>query len=118
MERAARRGRRHPVPVAAAARRTRLRALARTASPASSARPGSRSPTPATHAWRWRVDADDLWVGLTSVGNFGVLWRDQTDDVQARLRAAYDALGAPWRDGPDLVFDVECVVVEARVPRS
>ena len=56
--------------------------------------------------------------GLASVGNFGVLWREQTDDVRARLRAAYDALDAPWRDGDDLVFDVECVVAEARVPRS
>ena len=71
-----------------------------------------------THAWRWRVAPDDLWEGLTSVGNFGVLWREQTADVQARLRTAYDALGAPWRDGTDLVFDVECVVAEARVPRS
>jgi len=71
-----------------------------------------------THAWRWRVAADDLWVGLTSVGSFGVQWRDQSDDVRARLRAAYDALDAPCRDGRDLVFDVECVVVEARVPRS
>jgi SAM-dependent methyltransferase len=71
-----------------------------------------------THAWRWRVAPDDLWEGLTSVGNFGVLWREQTVDVQARLRTAYDALGPPWRDGTDLVFDVECVVAEARVPRS
>jgi hypothetical protein len=75
-----------------------------------------------THAWRWRVDPDDLWAGLTSVGNFGVLWREQSADVQARLRTAYDALGSPWRDVPDprahFVFDVECVVVEARVPRS
>jgi hypothetical protein len=57
-------------------------------------------------------------VGLTSVGSFGVSWREQPDDVRARLRAAYDALDAPCRDGRDLVFDVECVVVEARVPRS
>lgn len=71
-----------------------------------------------THAWRWRVAADDLWAGLTSVGNFGVLWRDQPADVRDRLRAAYDAVGAPWRDGDQLAFDVECVSVEARVPRS
>jgi SAM-dependent methyltransferase len=71
-----------------------------------------------THTWQWRIAPDDLWAGLTSVGNFGALWREQTDDVRARLRAAYDALDAPWRDGPDLVFDVECVVGEARVPRS
>jgi SAM-dependent methyltransferase len=71
-----------------------------------------------THAWQWRVAPDDLWAGLTSVGNFGVLWREQTEEVRNRLRAAYDALDAPWRVGPDLVFDVECVVAEARVPRS
>jgi hypothetical protein len=71
-----------------------------------------------THAWRWRVAPDDLWAGLTSVGNFGVLWREQTDEVRARLRTAYDVLGKPWRDGSELVFDVECVVAEARVPRS
>ena len=75
-----------------------------------------------TLAWRWRVAADDLWAGLTAVGNFGVLWRAQSHDVQARLRAAYDALGAPWREGEDpgsrFVLDVECVVAEARVPRS
>jgi SAM-dependent methyltransferase len=71
-----------------------------------------------TLAWQWRVAPGALWSGLTSVGNFGVLWREQTDDVRARLRAAYDALDAPWCDGPELVFDVECVVAEARVPRS
>ena len=71
-----------------------------------------------THTWRWRVAPEDLWAGLTSVGNFGVLWRAQTDDVRARVRAAYDSLGSPWRDGPDLVFEVACVVAEARVPRS
>ncbi|HSU03311.1 MAG TPA: class I SAM-dependent methyltransferase [Nocardioides sp.] len=67
-----------------------------------------------TTSWRWHVAPDDLWVGLTSVGNFGVLWRAQPDDVQARLRTAYHALA----DGQDLTFDVECVLTEARVPRS
>ncbi len=75
-----------------------------------------------TLAWRWSVAPDDLWAGLTAVGNFGVLWRAQSDDVRTRLRAAYDGLGAPWREGDepdsDFVFDVECVVAEARVPRS
>ena len=71
-----------------------------------------------THSWRWRVAPDDLWAGLTSVGNFGVLWRAQAEDVRARLRTAYDELGAPWRAGEDFAFDVECVLVEARVPRS
>jgi hypothetical protein len=71
-----------------------------------------------THAetvgWRWRVAPDDLWAGLTSVGNFGLVWRAQTDEVRGRVRSAYDVLG----DGDDLVFDVECVLAEARVPRS
>ena len=71
-----------------------------------------------TESWRWRVAPDDLWVGLTSVGNFGVTWRAQTEAVQPRLRTAYDGLGEPWRDGDELVFDVECVLAEARVPRS
>lgn len=78
--------------------------------------------TAGTNAWQWRIAPDALWSGLTSVGNFGVLWRAQSEDVQDRLRAAYDALGEPWRDGADpdaeLVFDVACVVAEARVPRS
>ncbi|NPD06503.1 class I SAM-dependent methyltransferase [Nocardioides sp. zg-1308] len=65
-----------------------------------------------TRAWTWRVPAHDLWTGLTSVGSFGVLWRAQSAAVQARLRSAYDALE------PRLAFDVECVLVEARVPRS
>ena len=61
---------------------------------------------------------DDLWAGLTSVGNFGVLWRDQADDVRARLRTAYDALREPWCQDGMFGFDVECVSVEARVARS
>jgi SAM-dependent methyltransferase len=71
-----------------------------------------------TTAWQWRIAPDDLWTGLTSVGNFGVLWRAQSADVQRRLRAAYEAVDAPWRDGDELAFDVECVVAEAHVPRS
>lgn len=75
-----------------------------------------------TASWTWPVAPADLWTGLTSVGNFGVLWRAQSADVQARLRTAYDALGPPWRADDDphgaFTFDVECVVVEARVPRS
>lgn len=71
-----------------------------------------------TEAWQWRVRPEDLWVGLTSVGNFGVTWRAQSEDVQRRLRAAYDGVGQPWRDGDELVFDVECVLAQARVPRS
>ena len=71
-----------------------------------------------TRSWRWHVDPDDLWAGLTSIGNFGVLWRAQPGDVQARLRTAYDALGEPWCEAGRFGFDVECVSVEARVPRS
>ncbi len=75
-----------------------------------------------TLSWEWRVALDDLWAGLTSVGNFGVVWRSQAEDVRHRLRAAYDDLGAPWRAGPDpdseLAFEVECVLAEARAPRS
>lgn len=71
-----------------------------------------------TLSWCWRVPPDDLWHGLTAVGSSGVLWRAQTEDVQARLRAAYDGVGAPWRDGDSMSFDVESVSVEARVPRS
>ncbi|WP_210651488.1 bifunctional 2-polyprenyl-6-hydroxyphenol methylase/3-demethylubiquinol 3-O-methyltransferase UbiG [Nocardioides sp. SYSU D00065] len=71
-----------------------------------------------THAWRWRVPPDDLWAGLTSIGSFGVVWRAQSPEVQESLRAAYDKLDAPWRDGDRFAFDVGCVSVEARVPRS
>jgi SAM-dependent methyltransferase len=71
-----------------------------------------------TRSWTWRVAPDDLWAGLTSVGNFGVLWRAQSEDVQSRLRSSYDELGEPWRDGEDFAFHVECVLAEARVPRS
>ena len=67
-----------------------------------------------TSSWQWRIAPDDLWVGLTSIGNFGVLWRAQSEDVRARLRPAYDALAA----GDVFAFDVQCVVGEARVPRS
>lgn len=65
-----------------------------------------------TASWRWRVARDDLWAGLTTVGNNGVVWRAQGDGVRERLRAAYDTLD------DELCFDVECVVVEAGVPRT
>lgn len=67
-----------------------------------------------TSSWQWRVAPGDLWAGLTSIGTFGVLWRAQSEDVQARLRTAYDGLG----EGDDFTFDVACVVAEAHVPRS
>lgn len=68
-----------------------------------------------TEAWTWRVAADDLWEGLTSVGNFGVAWRAQPDEVRARVRESYADL---VDTGDDVAFEVECVVVEARVPRA
>jgi SAM-dependent methyltransferase len=71
-----------------------------------------------TLSWQWRVARDDLWTGLTSIGNFGVLWRAQPEDTRDRLRAAYDALDGPCREGDGFAFDVQCVVAEARVPRS
>jgi SAM-dependent methyltransferase len=67
-----------------------------------------------TASWQWRVAPDDLWAGLTSIGNFGVLWRAQSGDVQADLRTAYDEVTG----GGELAFDVECVLAEAHVPRS
>jgi len=74
---------------------------------------GLAVPSTATASWQWRVAPRDLWVGLTSLGNFGVLWRAQSEDVQARLRTAYDDLG-----DAELVLDVACVLAQARVPRS
>ncbi|NYE38687.1 SAM-dependent methyltransferase [Nocardioides cavernae] len=67
-----------------------------------------------TASWQWRVGREDLWAGLTRVGGSGVAWRAQDAAGRARLRAAYDRLD----DGRDLALDVECVVVEARVPRT
>ena len=64
-------------------------------------------------AWRWRVTPEGFWIGVTSVGNFGVTWRAQDDATRARIRAAYDASLTPWLDGDHLTFDVECVLVEA-----
>lgn len=67
-----------------------------------------------TVSWQWSISPDDLWAGLTSVGNFGVLWRAQSAGVQGRLRTAYDEVAG----GEDFVFDVTCVLAGARVPRS
>ncbi len=78
----------------------------------------SRSPGSGEERWTWDVPADDLWAGLTSVGNFGVAWRAQPEEVRARVRTAYDAHVSRGADGGDLRFEVACVLVEARVPRS
>lgn len=69
-----------------------------------------------TPAWRWRVSHDSFWTGVTSIGNFGVIWRAQDDAARTRIRAAYDAALPSWLDGDQLVFDVECVLVEAVRP--
>ncbi len=66
-----------------------------------------------THAWTWQVAPDDLWSGLTVVGNFGVTWRAQDEATRARLRAAYDDAVAPLVEDGRLRFDVECVLVGA-----
>jgi SAM-dependent methyltransferase len=64
-----------------------------------------------TRSWRWTVAREDLWAGLTAVGNFGVTWRAQDDDVRRRVREAYDRL-----PGDRFDLDVACVFGEARVP--
>lgn len=69
-----------------------------------------------TPAWEWRVEPDDLWSGLTTVGNFGVAWRAQSEEVRDRMRSSYDTAQQPWRDGDVLRFPVECVLVEAIRP--
>ena len=64
----------------------------------------------------WRVAPEDLWAGLTAVGNFGVVWRAQDEATRARVRAAYDdAVPELLRDGT-LAFEVACVLVEAIRP--
>ena len=73
--------------------------------------------TSVTTGWEWRVDPDDLWAGLTAVGNFGVTWRDQDADVRARMRSSYDDVQQPWRDGDVLCFPVECILAEAVRPQ-
>lgn len=59
--------------------------------------------------WDWRPRHEDLWAGLTTVGNFGVVFRAQTDEVKRRLRSAYDE-----RVGDDLAFHNVCALVSAR----
>ena len=66
------------------------------------------------------TDIDDKI--LRKAAEAGRPWWEWKSTYERAFNRAYDALGAPWRDGPDpcadFVFDVECVVVEARVPRS
>jgi hypothetical protein len=52
---------------------------------------------------------------MTSVGNFCVTWRGQSEEVRARMRSSYGLAGEPWREGDVLCFPVECVLVEAVV---
>jgi 2-polyprenyl-3-methyl-5-hydroxy-6-metoxy-1,4-benzoquinol methylase len=63
--------------------------------------------------WDWCVRAEDLWTGMTTVGNFGVAWRAQTSEVQERMRGAFAAAAAPWRDGDELTFPVRAALVHA-----
>jgi len=67
-----------------------------------------------THGWTWSIAPDDLWAGLTAVGNFGVTWRAQDDATHARLRAAYDVAVASLVSDGRLELAVECVLVTAR----
>lgn len=66
-----------------------------------------------TVEWDWRVRTEDLWTGMTAVGNFGVAWRAQTSEVQERMRDAFAAAAAPWRDGDELTFPVRAALVHA-----
>ena len=65
------------------------------------------------HPWQWEVAADDLFAGLTRVGNFGAAWRAQSMAVQQR---ALDA----WTDrAPEVgTYAVECAVLVADRPRG
>lgn len=75
---------------------------------------GLASGTAATLAWTWRVDPDDFLVGVGAVGNFGVTWRAQTDEVRRRMRDAYaEEVASRLVDG-QLAFDVRCAYAEAR----
>ncbi|MGN0064054.1 MAG: class I SAM-dependent methyltransferase [Nocardioides sp.] len=58
--------------------------------------------------WTWRVDGEDLWAGLTSIGNFGVRWRAQDDAVRARAAALWHE-----RHSGEQAFEVECLLVVA-----
>ncbi len=66
-----------------------------------------------TTEWEWRVRADDLWAGVTSVGNFGVAWRAQSDAVRDRMREGFDEAAAPWSDGDVLVLPVRAAIAHA-----
>lgn len=61
----------------------------------------------------WRVRPADFLAGATRVGNFGVLWRAQSPDVQERMAAAFDEAAAAWLDGEHLVFPVRAAIVRA-----
>lgn len=60
------------------------------------------------HSWEWEIAADDLFAGLTRVGNFGVAWQAQEMAVQQR---ALDL----WADeAPEVgTYPVVCAVVVA-----
>ncbi len=63
-------------------------------------------------SWEWRVTPDDLWAAPTGgVAGVGVVWRAQTADVQARMRAEFDRLRQPLMDGEHLVIPASGVMV-------
>lgn len=77
---------------------------------------GLRTVEARMHAWDWSVAPEDFWAGATSIGNFGVTWRAQTEEVRGLMRTAYDDALAPWLVDGLLRWPVECVLVEAVRP--
>ena len=66
-----------------------------------------------------RVDPVDWWdATLRSTPRTGTLIARQTPTVQAKIRAFYDELVAPYTDGHDVVLDVAAVLASAVAPTS
>jgi SAM-dependent methyltransferase len=63
-----------------------------------------------TIEWDWRVAPEDFWAGVTSVGNFGVAWRAQSDDVRQRMHDGFADAAAPWAEDGQLVFRVRAAL--------
>jgi SAM-dependent methyltransferase len=66
-----------------------------------------------TTAWEWRVRPEDFWAGATALGNFGVIWRAQSGEVQDRMRTRFPGLVKHRLDGDDLVFPVSAALAHA-----
>lgn len=60
--------------------------------------------------WDWRVRPEDFWAGVTSVGNFGVAWRAQSDEVRQRMQDGFPDAAAPWVEDGQLVFRVRAAM--------